>query len=1110
MQACQVKRSCDIDWVGDPINVVTGANSGFNLEFKLPGPLPLLWRRYYDSSKAHFHGSLGWGSAHEYDRCLQFDLDGLRYTSPVGKVIPFPPLYKDGDRFANGGLTLRRLRSDSFEITSAEGECAEFVLKSAAPAPIQRLRKGNAEIRFEYDSQDHLTAIIDSARRHIQVRCDYQGRVTELALTEGKGRQPRTLLTCVYDSKGDLIRGTDAYGNSFHLEYDSYHRVITRRDRRGYSFFFEYDEHGRCVRSRGEDGFLEVNLRYLPERVTLVTHADGGLWQYFYNEHGVLDRIIDPYGGTRLFKLDAKGRIASECDPNGNLRKWIYSVTGAKLGKLSSLGVFSTDPDGPATPDQAPSAIASSALEWLYGQLLNNKRLDLPRPEDPALAGLNGLGKIIRTADQFQEPREKHDLGLLIGETGLYGSARRWVYDAVGNIQRFHDHDGCMYRYEYESYDLRVREIDPLGNAITYSYTKSGQIASITDAGGTRSEYSYDLADRLSAVSRHGALKESYRYDRAGNLTEKLGSDGRPLVTFEIGPNNQKTTRNLASGEKHSFRYTKDGRYAALSTGKHETEFAYDGFGNRIKDECDGLGVEHRFSARNRLASTRIFKNFTIQYRRESQDTLHLTDPAGNKHEIQFLGSGLVQRTHFNRTSELTQFDPDGRCLVQAVISAKQPTRRWLRQYSYSGEGDLLSVEDNLRGTTSYEYDQAHRLARSIRGQVADRFRFDSAGNLIEQPGLWGVLVRDGNRLLTASGKEFDYDDRNAVVSQQSATGKTRFFYDSRDMLVRCEVNGREWKAEYDPLRRRLNKSYGQSRTEFFWDSDRLAAERHEDGRIRIYVYADHFSLTPLIFLDYASIDADPRSGAAYVVFANHLGTPVRVEDKYGEAVWRAEIEPYGLAHIDPSACITMPLRFPGHYFDGELQLHYNRFRYYSPLLGRYLQSDPIGIAGGVNLYAYTVNPLKEVDVRGDCPAKAKAKKGAGAADDGGDAESMPIRNKALAGDVHPVTGVPFDENGFPVFDAVADVDIPPELFKESDYKQFKAATLALNEALQRSPEAMQDFTDEQLSQIAKGETPDGYTWHHNQDDGRMQLVDEDTHAKTGHTGGDSIWGNRT
>ena len=56
-------------------------------------------------------------------------------------------------------------------------------------------------------------------------------------------------------------------------------------------------------------------------------------------------------------------------------------------------------------------------------------------------------------------------------------------------------------------------------------------------------------------------------------------------------------------------------------------------------------------------------------------------------------------------------------------------------------------------------------------------------------------------------------------------------------------------------------------------------------------------------------------------------------------------------------------------------------------------------------------------------------------------------------------------------------------------------------------PELEKQFDEEQLEQIENGDTPDGYTWHHNEETGRMQLVDSEIHAKTGHTGGRSIWG---
>jgi RHS repeat-associated protein len=119
------------------------------------------------------------------------------------------------------------------------------------------------------------------------------------------------------------------------------------------------------------------------------------------------------------------------------------------------------------------------------------------------------------------------------------------------------------------------------------------------------------------------------------------------------------------------------------------------------------------------------------------------------------------------------------------------------------------------------------------------------------------------------------------------------------------------------------------------------------------------------MFLDYDSLQAPPESGRRYFIFTDQIGTPCLVEDESGAEVWRAAIEPFGDAKIAPGTKMELNLRFPGHYFDPELGLHYNRFRYYDPRLGRYLQSDPWGIAGGYNLYAYGANPLLKADVRG-------------------------------------------------------------------------------------------------------------------------------------------------
>ncbi|MDF5306795.1 RHS repeat-associated core domain-containing protein, partial [Vibrio parahaemolyticus] len=83
-----------------------------------------------------------------------------------------------------------------------------------------------------------------------------------------------------------------------------------------------------------------------------------------------------------------------------------------------------------------------------------------------------------------------------------------------------------------------------------------------------------------------------------------------------------------------------------------------------------------------------------------------------------------------------------------------------------------------------------------------------------------------------------------------------------------------------------------------------------------------------------------------------------------GNIVWSASYDVHGFASIDVEE-VRNPLRFQGQYFDQETNLHYNLARYYDPKLGRFIQQDPISIAGGINHYQYAVNPIQWIDPTG-------------------------------------------------------------------------------------------------------------------------------------------------
>jgi RHS repeat-associated protein len=565
----------------------------------------------------------------------------------------------------------------------------------------------------------------------------------------------------------------------------------------------------------------------------------------------------------------------------------------------------------------------------------------------------------------------RDEQGILSTEAREGASPRRWMYTPNGWLRKYVDHEGSRYEFEYKSWNHRVLARDPLDREIRYEYTPSEQIAAVVDPAGNRHEYRYDLRDALTEVHHSGSLVESYQHDRAGNLIAKRDARGELLVEYTYGAENLKSRRTLAGGEAHHYEYAPNGRFARVSYGGHVLGFAYAADGRRCRDERDGRGVEHRFSG-GQLAETRVLGRFATRYRRLDEKTLEIEDPLGNRHAVVLEPEGTVVRRMACGAHEVVQFDSLGRVLGKHLFAAETQAPVWRRRFEYSPEGDLLRVEDSERGRTEYHHDAAHQLAGVVvpDGRGSGEYRYDVSGNLVAAPHLSGVEVAPGNKLVKANGGALTYDHRNNVASWLRQGRQLTFHRNALDQLLRIDGLDAPWSAEYDPLGRRTRKTFGAETTEYFWDTDRLAAELGPRGRLRVYVYADDFSLTPWLAIDYDSVDAEPASGELHYLVTDQRGAPVAALDADGRRVWSARLEPYGLAEVERAegSGFELSLRLAGQICDVETGLYYNRFRYYSPELGRYIEEDPAGTGGGVNVYAYTSNPLVQFDPRGlDC-----------------------------------------------------------------------------------------------------------------------------------------------
>ena len=216
------------------------------------------------------------------------------------------------------------------------------------------------------------------------------------------------------------------------------------------------------------------------------------------------------------------------------------------------------------------------------------------------------------------------------------------------------------------------------------------------------------------------------------------------------------------------------------------------------------------------------------------------------------------------------------------------------------------------------------------------------------------------------------------------------YFYDLHDQLVKAEIFKKDgsketWSYTYDALGRRIGKGrlkneevsetsfphdLGgndlENQTRFVWDGSHLLQEIHSDGRYT-YIYTAPDSYEPLAQVrDWTTEDGENRQQTHYF-HCDQIGIPREMTDKDGNLLWFGDYDGWGRLKEDERVYKNahQPFRLQNQYFDEETGLHYNLFRYYAPECGRFINQDPIGLAGGNNLYLFAHNVTVWIDILG-------------------------------------------------------------------------------------------------------------------------------------------------
>lgn len=988
---------------GNPVDSFTGEYYEPYLDARAGGDALFEWRRHYSSNLHREHGPCGFGFRHSHMAKLELFEQAYRFENYKRQVHFFTPAPNVGDVATADGYVLTREARDRITIARKGQPTQHFAISPEHQPRLILLAKGSRRLVLEYDGEQLVgmqEGVVDSrvARTIARYLLQYypNGLLYALYRIEDPALgAPAAGYTCLaryqYSPQGQCIHATNALGGTYNHSYDVHGRIISMTDPRGYGFSWRYDDQGRCVETTGQDGLWWAKIQYLPLE-THIQECSAGTFVHKFNAAGTLLEIHDPYGGVKKRELDKlTGKVVREIDSGARVTEWLYDETGYHYGRRNHYGRLIPpeevagslpDPKAPALPataaerewDVKPDARAAfgPSGRLLHGASLETARvlvLATPRPYQPSA---------------YQPARRYNDRGDLIEEITPSGRRRTWEYDTSGNVVRARDADGQIFERQISRWNLRGARVDPLGNAVRYQYTDNELVSVITDPLGNVTSYEYDDKDRLVRVKRAGVVEDEYVYDTGDRLIEKRDANGQALLRLEYDERSLVKHVVLADGSEHFVEHDAFGKPTLASTSDHEVAIARDSFGKVVRDSVDGLGVEISHGSSSVLVFDRFrFDRATCSPRTTSSGTTDLvvwTDPTGGVHGLASDPTGVVRRETPAGTLEFSRFDDEGqidaRVIERRVLG--DGAKPWVRRYVRSAEGDLLAIEDSDGGRTEYQVDAAHRLVAERGPYGSHQFQLDAGGNVVAKPGLSGVAIGPHNALLRANGWQFKHDVRCHIAQVYDSTTRrtTRYTYNARDMLTHIHVGHFEdeawvdelpvWTAEYDALGRRLASGREGDRKRFYWRERQLIAEVAESGAVRIYAYANERSWVPLFFVDYDSVEAERSSGRAYSLFVDHLGTPVAVEDRRGRFVWRAKrIDPYGAIEVEPGNEIELNLRWPGHYYDPETGLHCNGFRYYDPTLGRYLQSDPIGQSGGVNVFAYAANPLKHVDLLG-------------------------------------------------------------------------------------------------------------------------------------------------
>jgi RHS repeat-associated protein len=729
-----------------------------------------------------------------------------------------------------------------------------------------------------------------------------------------------------------------------------------------------------------------------------------------HNGLGQPGRITGPNGDITDLIYDAQGRIVTE-------RRWIDGVAADTVNAYNVQGLLAsvTAADGAITAYEYDTArrltrtwrtangtVAGGASKedqlYTYDNMGNITRIDnrklVGQYETQCLQWhvVEGLPECMNEQQVWVEVPtitqtafvDYDELGRVRARRGNHGQNVRYTYDANSNVKTVTDSLNRVTTMTYDALDRLLTATDPLNAVTRFEYDAGDRITKVTDPRNLDTTYVYDGFGQLWAQNSPDTGLSTFQYDAAGLRTSAVRSDGSALgFTYDaLGRPAYAGNADWARFYSYDWCWNGKGQLCGISVNHTQQVLSWSHFGyspqgqlsvrrDSVAGSDDWTG--YAYDNVGRLTGISYPSGVAAGYGYSHGKLTTMTATVNGATQI-VAGSvnyqpfaGVSNWNYGNNIARSYAYDLDGRVTgVWAGASASSPVQGL--SYAYNANDEIAGISNGIDPNLSqtYGYDDLSRLTSQILPGNTMSLSYDSVGNRTGRSDN-GVATTYGypatnHRLLSATtGSSTRWFNTNAVGNidawHDAAGVHNAVSYDGYLRPKTHSKNGITTDYRFNALDQRVMKSAAGGSVNWryiYAGQNTLLSERYSNATNGTSQWTSYLWLggQPVGLV---------KGNTLYWISADHLGRPEVATNAAKQAVWRAANKAFERSVvIDQIGGYN--LGYPGQYYDAESNLWHNGFRDYEPTIGRYLQSDPIGLAGGVSTYGYVGgNPVTSI-----------------------------------------------------------------------------------------------------------------------------------------------------